>query len=95
MTGNMLKKYLANRKEGYTYTDPKFPNIQIEFEFWERDENGYYIPDEKREKFDAVDIIIVNVGAIYQVPFNGNIDKTLEKVARTFNKLSKMYSLTK
>lgn len=95
MTGNMLKKYLANRKEGYTYVDPRFPNIHIEFEFLCYDENGKYIPEEKRSKFDAVNIIIINVGAIYQVPFNGNVDKTLEKVARTFNKLSKMYSLAK
>lgn len=47
MTGNMLKKYLANRKEGYTYTDPRFPNIHIEFEFIAYDEKGNYIPEEK------------------------------------------------
>lgn len=90
MTGRMLKKYLENRKEGYTYTDPKFPDIHIEFEFWQRDEYGNFIPEEKWEKFDAVNIVFVNTGAIYQVRVdNEDYDKALEKAARVFNKLSK------
>ena len=90
MTGRMLKKYLENRKEGYTYTDPKFPDILIEFEFWQRDEYGNYIPEEKWEKFDAVNIVFVNTGAIYQVRVdNEDYDKALEKAARVFNKFSK------
>lgn len=90
MTGRMLKKYLENRKEGYTYTDPKFPDIHIEFEFWQRDEYGNFIPEEKWEKFDAVNIYFVNTGAIYQVRVdNEDYDKALEKAARVFNKLSK------
>ena len=90
MTGRMLKKYLENRKEGYTYTDPKFPDIHIEFEFWQRDEYGNHIPEEKWEKFDAVNIYFVNTGAIYQVRVdNEDYDKALEKAARVFNKVSK------
>ena len=90
MTGRMLKNYLENRKEGYTYTDPKFPDIRIEFEFWQSDEYGMYIPEEKWEKFDAVNIIFVNTGAIYQVRVdNEDFDKALEKAARVFNKFSK------
>jgi hypothetical protein len=90
MTGRMLKRYLENRKEGYTYTDPKFPDIFIEFEFWQSDEYGNYIPEEKWEKFDAVNIVFVNTGAIYQVRVdNEDYDKALEKAARVFNKFSK------
>ena len=90
MTGRMLKKYLENRKEGYTYTDPKFPDIHIEFEFWQRDEYGNYIPEEEWEKFDAVNIFFVNTGTIYQVRVdNEDYDKALEKAARVFNKFSK------
>lgn len=90
MTGRMLKKYLKNRKEGYTYTDPKFPDIHIEFEFWKRDEYGNHIPEENWEKFDAVNIYFVNTGAIYQVRVdNEDYDKALEKAARVFNKVSK------
>lgn len=90
MTGKMLKKYLENRKEGYTYADPKFPDIHIEFEFWQSDEYGRFIPEEEWEKFDAVNIIFVNTGAIYQVRVdNEDYDKALEKAARVFNKLSK------
>lgn len=91
MTGRMLKKYLENRKEGYTYTDPKFPDIHIEFEFWQRDDYGNYIPEEEWEKFDAVNIVFVNTGAIYQVRVdNEDYDAALEKAARRFNKLSKL-----
>lgn len=89
MTGNMLKKYLETRKEGYTYIDPRFPNIHIEFEFWERDEYGNYIPEEKRINFDAIDVCFVNTGAIYQVRNDGDVDAALTKVARVFNKFSK------
>lgn len=90
MTGRMLKKYLENRKEGHTYTDPKFPDILIEFEFWQHDEYGNYIPEEKWEKFDAVNIVFVNTGAIYQVRVdNEDYDRALEKAARVFNKFSK------
>lgn len=90
MTGNMLKKYLANRKEGYTYVDPRFPNIHIEFEFIAYDEKGNHIPEEKWEKFDAIDVCFVNTGAILQVRVdNDNVDAALTKVARVFNKFSK------
>jgi tellurite resistance-related uncharacterized protein len=90
MTGRMLKKYLENRKEGYTYTDPRFPNIHIEFEFLISDENGKYIPEEKWEKFDAIDICFVNTGAILQVRvYNDDVETALNKVARAFNKFSK------
>lgn len=91
MTGRMLKNYLENRKEGYTYTDPKFPDIHIEFEFWQRDDYGNYIPEEEWGKFDAVNIVFVNTGAIYQVRVdNEDYDAALEKAARRFNKLSKL-----
>lgn len=91
MTGKMLKKYLENRKEGYTYTDPKFPDIHIEFEFWQRDDYGNYIPEENWKNFDAVNIVFVNSGAIYQVRVdNEDYDAALEKAARRFNKLSKL-----
>ena len=90
MTGRMLKKYLENRKEGYTYEDLKFPDICIEFEFWQSDEYGNYIPEEKWEKFDAVNIMFISTGAIYQVRVdNEDYDKALEKAARVFNKLTK------
>ena len=90
MTDKMLKKYLENRKEGYTFTDPRFPNIHIEFEFLISDEYGRYIPEEKREKFDAIDVCFVNTGAILQVRVdNDDVDAALKKVARVFNKFSK------
>jgi tellurite resistance-related uncharacterized protein len=90
MTGRMLKKYLENRKEGYTYVDPRFPNIHIEFEFLNYDEKGNYIPEEKWEKFDAIDVCFVNTGAILQVRvYNDDVDTALTKVARVFNKFSK------
>lgn len=90
MTGKMLKNYLENRKEGYTYIDPKFPDIHIEFEFWQSDEYGMCIPEENWEKFDAVDIVFINTGAIYQVRVeNEDYEKALEKTARVFNKFSK------
>lgn len=91
MTGRMLKKYLENRKEGYTYIDPKFPDIHIEFEFWQHDDYGNYIPEENWKNFDAVNIVFVNSGAIYQVRVdNEDYDAALEKAARRFNKLSKL-----
>lgn len=43
------------------------------------------------EKFDAVNIVFVNSGAIYQVRVdNEDYDAALEKAARRFNKLSKL-----
>ncbi len=90
MTGRMLKKYLENRKEGYTYVDPRFPNIHIEFEFIAYDEKGLAIPEDQWKEFDAIDVCFVNTGAILQVRvYNNDVDAALAKVARTFNKFSK------
>jgi hypothetical protein len=66
------------------------PDILIEFEFWQSDEYGNYIPEEKWEKFDAIDVCFVNTGAILQVRvYNDDVDAALTKVARVFNKFSK------
>ena len=95
MTGRMLKKYLENRKEGYTYNDPRFPNINIEFEFIAYDEKGLSIPEDQWKEFDAIDIVFVNTGAIYQVRVKDDVDAALTKVARVFNKFSKTDGVAK
>jgi hypothetical protein len=68
----------------------KDPRIDIEFEFFERDEIGNYI-EPKDRTFDRADIILPQVGAIFQVVQRDgeSMDSFLTRVANKYNKIEK------
>lgn len=91
MTGRMIKKWLDSRSD---FTDYQMktndPRIDIEFEFFERDEIGNYIKPKDRT-FDRVDIVLPQVGAIFQVCQRDGetMDSFLTRVANKYNKIEK------
>ena len=91
MTGKMIQKWLDSRKD---FTDYQMktsdPRIDIEFEFFERDEIGNYI-EPKDRTFDRADIVLPQVGAIFQVVQRDNksMDSFLTRVANKYNKIEK------
>lgn len=91
MTGKMIQKWLDSRTD---FTDFQMKTndtrIEIEFEFYERDEAGNYI-EPKDRTFDRVDICLPNTGAIYQVCQRDgeSMDSFLTRVAKRYNKIEK------
>ena len=67
MTGKMIQKWLDSRLDFADYQmKTSDPRIDIEFEFFDRDERGNYI-EPKNRTFERVDVILPQMGAIYQV----------------------------
>ena len=91
MTGKMIQKWLDSRTD---FTDFQMktndPRIEIEFEFYDRDERGNYI-EPKDRTFDRVDICLPQTGAIYQVCQRDgeSMDSFLTRVAKRYNKIEK------
>ena len=91
MTGKMIQKWLDSRTD---FTDFQMktndPRIDIEFEFFDRDECGNYI-EPKDRTFDRVDICLPQTGAIYQVCQRDgeSMDSFLTRVAKRYNKIEK------
>lgn len=91
MTGKMIQKWLDSRTD---FTDYQMktndPRIEIEFEFYDRDEVGNYI-EPKDRTFDRVDICLPQTGAIYQVCQRDgeSMDSFLTRVAKRYNKIEK------
>lgn len=91
MTGKMMQKWLDSRTD---FTDFQMKTndtrIEIEFEFYERDERGNYI-EPKDRTFDRVDICLPQTGAIYQVCQRDgeSMDSFLTRVAKRYNKIEK------
>ena len=91
MTGKMIQKWLDSRAD---LTDFQMKTndtrIEIEFEFYERDERGNYI-EPKDRTFDRVDICLPQTGAIYQVCQRDgeSMDSFLIRVAKRYNKIEK------
>ena len=91
MTGKMIQKWLDSR---VNFTDYQMktndPRIEIEFEFYDRDERGNYI-EPKDRTFDRVDICLPQTGAIYQVCQRDgeSMDSFLTRVAKRYNKIKK------
>lgn len=91
MTGKMIKKWLDSRTDLTDYQmKTNDPNIDIEFEFFDRDERGNYI-EPKDRTFDRVDICFPQTGAIYQVCQRDgeSMDSFLIRVAKRYNKIEK------
>ena len=91
MTGKMIQKWLNSRAD---FTDFQMktndPRIEIEFEFFDRDERGNYI-EPKDRTFDRVNICLPQTGAIYQVCQRDgeSMDSFLARVAKRYNKIEK------
>ena len=91
MTGKMIQKWLDSRTN---LTDFQMktsdPRIDIEFEFFEVDEFGNYL-EPKDRTFDRVDIVLPQIGAIYQVVQRKgeSIESLLTRVAKRYNKIEK------
>lgn len=91
MTGKMIQKWLDSRTD---FTDFQMKTsdsrIDIEFEFYDRDERGNYI-EPKDRTFDRVDICLPQIGAIYQVCQRDgeSMDYFLTRVAKRYNKIEK------
>lgn len=91
MTGKMIQKWLDSRTD---LTDFQMKTndtrIDIEFEFFDRDERGNYI-EPKDRTFDRVDICLPQTGAIYQVCQRDgeSMDYFLTRVAKRYNKIEK------
>lgn len=91
MTGKMIQKWLDSRTD---LTDFQMktsdPRIDIEFEFFYRDERGNYI-EPKDRTFDRVDIFLTQIGAIYQVCQRDgeSMESFLTRVANKYNKIEK------
>ena len=91
MTGKMIQKWLDSRAD---FTDFQMktsdPRIDIEFEFFDKDERGNYI-EPKDRTFDRVDICLPQTGAIYQVCLGDSesMDSFLARVAKRYNKIEK------
>ena len=91
MTVKMIQKWLDSRTD---FTDYQMktndPRIEIEFEFYDRDEVGNYI-EPKDRTFDRVDICLPQTGAIYQVCQRDgeSTDSFLTRVAKRYNKIEK------
>ena len=91
MTGKMIQKWLDSRTD---FTDFQMKTndtrIEIEFEFYDRDERGNYI-EPKDRTFDRVDICLPQTGAIYQVCQRDgeSVDSFLTRVAKRYNKIEK------
>ena len=96
MTGKMIKNWLENRGDNYCM-ETSNPNLCIEFEFYESDEYGNYIKPEERTEFDRVDIFHLPSGSIYQVVKRNDedISHLLERVARKYNNLLRLYKENK
>ena len=96
MTKNMLQKKIEGYHKGNgideVFFDSKYPNIKIEFEYEIYDDFGKYIPP-KDQVLHSILIEFIDTGAISQVRPKDyeTFDKFLEKVARTYNKFSKLY----
>jgi len=91
MTGKMIQKWLDSRTDFTDYQmKTKDPRIDIEFEFFERDEIGNYI-EPKDRTFDRADIVLPQVGAIFQVVQRDgeSMDSFLTRVANKYNKIEK------
>lgn len=91
MTGKMIQKWLDSRTDLTDYQmKTSDPRIDIEFEFFEVDEIGNYI-EPKDRTFDRVDIVLPQVGAIYQVCQRDgeSIESLLVRVANRYNKIKK------
>ena len=91
MTGKMIQKWLDSRTDLSDYQmKTKDLRIDIEFEFFERDELGNYI-EPKDRTFDRVDIYLPQVGAIFQVCQNEgeSMESFLSRVAKKYNKIEK------
>ena len=94
MTGKMIQKWLESRTDFNNFQmETNDPNIVIEFEFYDRDERGYYIKPKDRT-FDRVDICLPQTGAIYQVcqGDSESMDSFLTRVAKRYNKIKKDFS---
>lgn len=91
MTGKMIQKWLDSRAD---FTDYQMktndPRIEIEFEFYERDEMGNYV-EPKDRTFDRVDICLPQTGAIFQVCQRDgeSMDSFLTRVTKRYNKIEK------
>ena len=91
MTGKMIQKWLDSRTDFTDYQmKTKDPRIDIEFEFYEVDEFGNYI-EPKDRTFDRADIVLPQVGAIFQVVQRDgeSMDSFLTRVANRYNKIKK------
>ena len=91
MTGKMIQKWLDSRTDFTEYQmKTNDPRIEIEFEFYDRDEVGNYI-EPKYRTFDRVDICLSQTGAIYQVCQRDgeSMDSFLTRVAKRYNKIEK------
>lgn len=91
MTGKMIQKWLDSRTDFTDYQmKTKDSRIDIEFEFFERDEIGNYI-EPKDRTFDRADIVLPQVGAIFQVVQRDgeSMDSFLTRVAKRYNKIEK------
>ena len=91
MTGKMIQKWLDSRTDFTNYQmKTNDPCIDIEFEFYDRDEVGNYI-EPKDRTFDRVDICLPQTGAIYQVCQRDgeSMDSFLTRVAKRYNKIEK------
>lgn len=91
MTGKMIQKWLDSRTDLTDYQmKTSDPRIDIEFEFFEVDEIGNYL-EPKDRTFDRVDIVLPQVGAIYQVVQRDSesMDSFLTRVANRYNKIKK------
>lgn len=91
MTGKMIQKWLDSRTDLTDYQmKTSDPRIDIEFEFFEVDEIGNYV-EPKDRTFDRADIVLPQVGAIYQVVQRDgeSMDSFLTRVANRYNKIEK------
>lgn len=91
MTGKMIQKWLDSRTDLTDYQmKTSDPCIDIEFEFFEVDEIGNYV-EPKDRTFDRADIVLPQVGAIYQVVQRDgeSMDSFLTRVANRYNKIKK------
>lgn len=91
MTGKMIQKWLDSRTDLTDYQmKTSDSRIDIEFEFFEVDEIGNYL-EPKDRTFDRVDIVLPQVGAIYQVCQRDgeSIESLLTRVANRYNKIKK------
>lgn len=91
MTGKMIQKWLDSRTDLTDYQmKTSDPRIDIEFEFFEVDEIGNYV-EPKDRTFDRADIVLPQVGAIYQVVQRDgeSMDSFLTRVANRYNKIKK------
>lgn len=91
MTGKMIQKWLDSREDLACFQmKTKDPRIDIEFEFYEVDELCNYL-EPKDRTFDRVDIVLPQVGAIYQVCQRNDesMESFLSRVAKKYNKIEK------